>query len=301
MKGTSAPLARLEGEHWWYRGRRRVYLAHLRAALGSVRTGRALDVGGASGGFARGLSRYAETVHAIDLDRRQLGDAEIAGRARLVQGDACALPMRDRSYDLVTLFDVLEHVEDEQRVLGEVRRVLRPGGLTVLSVPAYDWLYAHHDRGETRVRRYTRARLRRALEAADLKVERVTHANVVLFPLIAPTVLMFKLLETLRVVPAMARHVNLSVPTPPWLAAMLYRAFTSELGLSGRFDLPFGHSIVVIARRPVPTRTRRVKRGPSTTIAAETLESTSAPLPTQDVAEVPTQANATSENEDARD
>jgi SAM-dependent methyltransferase len=205
-----------------------------------------------------------------------LTEAHLHGRASLFQGDVRALPMRDRSYDLVTLFDVLEHVDDEQKALGEVRRVLRPGGLAVLSVPAYDWLYAHNDRVAGRVRRYTRARLRRALEAADLKVERLTHANVVLFPLIAPTVLMFKLLEALRIVPATARHTNLSVPTPPWLATVLYRAFTSELSFSGRFDIPFGHSIVAIARRPVPTRTRRVKRRDVPSIV---VDAPAAPLP----------------------
>ncbi|MBK7875696.1 MAG: methyltransferase domain-containing protein [Planctomycetes bacterium] len=258
MSSARRSLARLEGEHWWFRGRRKVYLSHLRAAMGSVRVPRALDVGGADGGFAEALTAFAESV--VELEPNDAGERSVAvehAGPRLV-GDVRALPFADRRFDLVTLFDVLGRAEDETRALAEVRRVVRPGGLVLVSVPAHDWLHAHG--GDVPRRRYTRARLRRALEAADLTVERITHANVVLFPLLAPTVMLFKVLELLRIVPTSDRHTNLSVPTPKWLAALLYRAFTSELSLSGRFDLPFGHSIVALARRPVPSRTKRVKR-----------------------------------------
>lgn len=271
MSGSEAHrYSAIEGEHWWYRGRRKVYLSHLRAAIGGVPVGRALDLGC---GAARGLAPYAREIVGLDLDGAEhalpgLGGARVAGKA-------LALPFADRAFDLLTAFDVLERVADEEQALAEVRRVLRPGGLAVLSVPAYDWLHAHQ---EGDVRRYTRARIRRALEAADLGVERTTHANVVLFPLIAPTVLAFELLQRLRIVPTAARHTNLAVPTPPWLAALLYRAFTSELSLSGRFDLPFGHSIVALARRPIPARTKRVKRSVHLRVRALAPEP-AAPLP----------------------
>lgn len=269
-------LARLEGEHWWFRGRRKVYLSHLRAAMGSVRVPRALDLGGADGGFARALTAFAEEVVELDADPAVLAD-ETSHSGPRVAGSIGALPFADRRFDLVTLFDVLGSEGDDARALAEVRRVLRPGGLVLVSVPAHDWLHAHGSAERAAGPRYTRARLRRALESADLVVERVTHANVVLFPLIAPTVLLFKVLELLRVVPTSARHTNLSVPTPPWVAALLYRAFTSELSLSGRFDLPFGHSIVALARRPVPSRTKRVKRRVRLVVGA--VEEPRAPLP----------------------
>ncbi|MBI5363657.1 MAG: class I SAM-dependent methyltransferase [Planctomycetes bacterium] len=275
----------IEGEHWWYRGRRKVYLSHLRAAIGGVPVGRALDLGG---GDTMGLAPFARDVVGLDLDGAERARAR-AGGAR-VAGKALALPFADRAFDLVTAFDVLERVEDEEQALAEVRRVLRPGGLAMLSVPAYDWLHAHQ---EGDVRRYTRARIRRALEAADFTVERTTHANVVLFPLIAPTVLAFELLQRLRVVPTSSRHTNLSVPTPPWLAALLYRAFTSELSLSGRFDLPFGHSIVALARRPIPARTKRVKRRAQLRVRALASEP-AAPLPsaTEAVSSAPRPSDA---------
>jgi len=252
-------FAELEREHWWFRGRRRVYLELLRAALGSVRVPRALDLGGGAGGFSEALGDAAERVVRVDLDAEALRLAQERRAGPCAVADARRLPFRARSFDLVALFDVLEHVPEEARALAEVRRVTRPGGLIVLSVPAYAWLYANNDRVAGHVRRYTRARLRRALEAGGLRVERVTHTNVALFPAIAPAVLLLKLAERLRLVPRRSQHTNLSLPAPRWLSALLYRVFAAELWLSRRFDLPVGHSILALARRPTAERTRRVR------------------------------------------
>lgn len=262
-RGRRSALARLEGEHWWFRGRRKVYLSHLRAAMGSVRVPRALDVGGAEGGFARALTDFAEQVVEVDVAHGDDGRDAPRGAERGAREGAYvtarmeALPFGDRRFDLVTLFDALGTADDEARALAEARRVLRPGGLLVVSLPANDGFFAY---GRSGVRSTTRARLRRALESADLNVERVTHASVLLLPLLAPTLALFRLLAALRIVPTSARHTNLAVRTPKWLAPLLYRAFTSELSFTGRFDLPFGHSIVALARRPIPSRTKRVKR-----------------------------------------
>jgi SAM-dependent methyltransferase len=246
-------LEALERDHWWFRGRRAVYLGLLRRQLAGKRVSRTLDLGCGVGGFLEGLAQVSERVQPADFDlpslafcaRREL-PANVAP-PMLVRCDA--LPFADASFDLVCLFDVLEHLDDDRAALREVARVLRPGGLALASVPAHAWLYSNNDRVAGHRRRYSRSQLARALAAAGLAIERNTHSNVLLFPLIAPALLGAKLFERVFA-RGDSTHTNLSWPMPAWGHALCARLFAAELPLSARFDLPLGHSIAALARRP---------------------------------------------------
>ncbi len=241
----------LERDHWWFRGRRTVYLGLLRHHLAGRRPRRVLDLGTGVGGFLDGLAELCDRVHPADTDAESLRRCVARGFPAAVLADGYRLPFRDASFDLVCLFDVLEHLDDDAAALAEVRRVLEPGGLVFLSVPAYPWLYANNDRVAHHRRRYTRAMLSGLFAGAGLAEERNTHTNVALFPLIAPTVLGLRAAE--RVLLRGERssdHTNLSWPLPRPVHGLLHAAFAAELPLSRRADLPFGHSIVAIARRP---------------------------------------------------
>ena len=141
-----------------------------------------------------------------------------------------------------------EHAADDARVLAEVTRVLAPGGLCFLSVPAWPALYAENDRVARHHRRYRRGGLARLCAGAGLEVVRNTHTNALLFGLIAPTVLALKAWEAIG--PPSSGHTNLSWTPPGWVNELCYQAFAAELTLSRHADLPLGHSIVLAARRP---------------------------------------------------
>jgi len=243
----------LEREHWWFRGRRRVYLGLIERHLDGAPIGRALDLGSGAGGFLPGLARLARRVWPADSDPRSLaacGRRELPGNVGAPVRSSCeALSFADGSFDLVCLFDVLEHTGDDVACLREVRRVLSPGGRLFASVPAYPALYAANDRLSGHERRYTRSSLARSLEQAGLLIERNTHANVILAPLILPAVLAIKTWERVFERPGASRRTNLSWPVPRCAHSLLYRAFAAELPLSARFDLPLGHSIAAIARK----------------------------------------------------
>ena len=239
----------LEERHWWFRGRRAVYLGLLRHHLAGARPARVLDLGCGVGGFLGGLADLGGRVFPTDIDRASLLHCKERGFPLGVVSDGYALPYRDGAFELVCLFDALEHIPDEARALAEVRRVLAPGGHVIASVPAYPFLYANNDRVARHCRRYTRATLRRALTSAGLEVERNSHANVFLFPLILPTVLFLKATEKLLRRPPDAGHTNLSVPMPDALQGLLARVFAAELVLTKRMNWPAGHSLVAVARK----------------------------------------------------
>src|SRR5579883_787921 len=134
--------ARLEDTHWWFLGRRRLVLAELARHAGT-NAGRILDIGCGTGGM---LPQYAAFGNACGLDPSE--EAQDACRRRgvpFVRGSGAQLPFADASIDVITALDVIEHVRDDAGLLRELRRVLRPGGVLVLTVPAYQFLWSQHD------------------------------------------------------------------------------------------------------------------------------------------------------------
>ena len=240
----------LERDHWWFRGRRTVYLGLLEHHLAGERPPRVLDLGCGVGGFLGGLARLGGRVFPADISADSLVRCRERGFPGGVVSSGYALPYASAVFDLVCLFDAIEHIEDDARVLQEVARILKPGGLVMLTVPAYQFLYANNDRVAQHHRRYNRARLRAALEPSGLAIERNSHSNVLLFPLILPAVLAIKALETLVPRKLDPDHTNLSWPMPAWMHSLLHAIFAAELLVTRRFDWPAGHSIACIARKP---------------------------------------------------
>jgi len=243
-----AQLDQLAHEHWWLRGRQRVCLGLLEAALDGRRPERVLDVGSGSGGFLGPLRRLGGTLHHMDSDHESVELCRARGESGGLVASGGNLPFAPETFDLVCLFDVIEHIADDREALTEVARVLRPGGTAFLHVPAHPWLFAQNDRVAGHHRRYTRSGLRDLALDAGLEVQRLTGTNVILLPGIATAVLALKGLESLgfgRRQP----HTNLSWPLPSWAHTLLARTFAAELRLSRTRDLPTGHSLALVARK----------------------------------------------------
>ena len=161
-------------------------------------------------------------------------------------GSALALPFEDAVFDVVTAFDVLEHCEPEDTALDEVRRVLRPGGHLVLSVPAYSWAWTDFDVANGHHRRYTTARAAAAVERAGFVTDRVTYGFASVFP-------MFAAERAARRLTRRRPHGPADIVELPQLPGPLNSAL---LGLSridravlARRDLPFGSSVFLAATR----------------------------------------------------
>jgi SAM-dependent methyltransferase len=173
-------LAQVEDRHWWYRERR--YL--LANAVRGIEPGVALDIGAAGGGNTRVLRSLGWQPVALEYGQE---GAEIARERGLsvMRADMVQLPVADKSLDLVVAFDVLEHIEDDLAAANEAHRVLRPGAMLLVAVPADPRLWSAHDDAVGHVRRYTRPTLTTLLTDAGFTIESIGSWNVLLRPVVA--------------------------------------------------------------------------------------------------------------------
>jgi len=252
-RAAFALFAKLEQRHWWFRGRRALYVRLLGHVLGQQWNrlpGDLLiaDVGCGVGGFIEPLEQFGSVI-GIELDLPAVEWCRQRGHAGTVVGRCDALPVARDRFDLATMWDVLEHTPDDAAVLNEVRSVVKPGGHLALSLPAYPFLYSNNDKVAQHYRRYTRGGIRRLLEANGWDVVKATYVNVLLSPAIIPAVLAIKLKQMLLpVVNDETSNLSWSLPTP--LNNMLARLFAAEYHVLRHVSAPFGHSLFVVARCP---------------------------------------------------
>ena len=240
-------FARLEDHHFWFVARKRIFHALLDREIGPRRDLKLLDVGCGAGSMLGPMQRYG-TVHGVDLDEESVQWCRNRGFQDVQTGSAYELPHADATFDMVGLYDTIEHIPDDHKALTEALRVLRPGGLLFLSVPAYQFLWSQNDRIAHHQRRYSRGRLRRLVEGAGFEVRRITYFNTVLLPLIVPAVYWQKLLDRLGRLPE--GYNNCSVPVPGPLNALFTLLMGAERWPLRWVDLPVGHSLIAIARKP---------------------------------------------------
>ena len=224
--------------HWWFRGRLAVLLAVLRRALPPRRV-RLLELGCGTGNVLAALGGFGEAV-GMEPHPDLVAAARAAGLDARPGQLPAELPVPDGWAEVVLLLDVLEHLDDDAAGLAAARRALAPGGLLVVTVPAYRWLWSGHDVALGHRRRYTAGVLARRVGEAGFAVERVSYFNTLLFPVVAAVRAWKRLVG--------ARGHDLSRPPEPWNRA-LERVFALERHLVPRLALPFGSSLLLLARR----------------------------------------------------
>ncbi len=231
-----------EERSWWFRGRRRVLEAAV-ARLGLPEGARIVDVGCGTGGNLAMLQHYGD---AVGVEPSPVGAAYARERtgAEVVEATAEDTRLPAASADLVTAFDVLEHLDDDLAALGELRRVLKPGGRLLVTVPAFMMLWSGHDVALHHRRRYRRAQLHERLSRAGFRVDWVSYYNASLFPAVAAVRL------TRRLLGGGATKADGVSPPPPPLNRALEALFAAERHVVGRAPLPFGVSLIAAATVP---------------------------------------------------
>ena len=266
-----AKMFALEDRYWWFVARRRLALGLLRPPPPAPSTWGAtpeesthnlasrpsadppatnhagegvpvvLDLGCGTGVVLSELASWAVPV-GLDMSALALDFCRKRGLSRLATGDGTAMPFAALAFDAMVGLDVFEHIEDDEAAFAQAYRALRPGGRLVLSVPAFRFLWGPHDAALHHFRRYTRGEMVARLVAAGFVVDRCTYSVFLLFPL----VVVWRLFEKRKRGPAKASLVAL----PEWANRLLIGIQGVEAWITRWTDLPWGSSVVAVARRP---------------------------------------------------
>ena len=235
-----ACLEHIERWHFWFIGRRALVNRLLSKYIGNEKK-TFLDIGCGTGNMVEILSAQGHKVVGLDLLPQGLHSTRHSvPNSMLIQADlSIQLPLSDNLFDVVIVLDVLEHLDDES-VLEEANRVLLPGGIILLTVPAFPWLWSFRDTDAGHLRRYTRKSLHDLLSKSDLQIIETRYYQFILFPFIAIT----------RFIGRKRKEARDFEEQPVWVVNKVLSWINKfEVWLGDFIPPPYGSSLVVVCQK----------------------------------------------------
>ena len=233
-----AKMREAEDHYWWFVSRRRLALAMLERFSGS--NDRILDVASGTGAVLSELQKLG-WAGGVDFSPLAVKFCLERGLPNLMVGNAEAVPVQSGTINAVVSLDTLEHVADDEAGMGEIARVLKPGGVLVLNVPAFKWLWGPHDVALMHYRRYTKRQIKDLLERHGFKLEKLSYSVFLLFPV----VVLIRWLDKFRWGPAKVSLPKVSSRFNSFLVKL--QDMEARWIISG--SLPWGSSVVAVARK----------------------------------------------------
>jgi SAM-dependent methyltransferase len=231
----------VENVHWWFVARRFIVEEILARQLHLPPGATVLDVGCGTGGVAACLAKRYQ-VFGTDTSPLAVDFCRKRGLKNIHCGTLDDAPFSENQFEAILLLDVIEHIDNDENVLRQVWRLLRPGGFAVITVPAYNWLWSRHDDLNNHKRRYTASTLRAPIERAGFRIRKLSYFNCILFPLALVERLVLKALGS-------SPADGLTIPFGP-LNTFFKWLFELERFPLRKMRLPFGLSLIVVAKRP---------------------------------------------------
>lgn len=233
----------LEKSHWWFRGRRNIITSILSSCVPD-KVESALDIGCGTGFNAALLKKFAEKITGVESSDEAITFAEKVGISfPLIKGEFPLVVIKEQ-YDLISLLDVLEHIDDERQAAQEIERLLKPGGIAVITVPAFPFLWSEHDTLAHHKRRYTQRTLM-SLFAAETQciIEKMSYYNFFLFlPIVT--------FRFMRRIIGLKKGESDIFSVPHMLNEILYSVFSWEHLLIRHLNFPIGISLICVVRKP---------------------------------------------------
>lgn len=229
----------IENIHWWFAARRKILISYLLHRADTSRRLKLLDVGCGTGALLAEAAHYFDT-YGTDASPRAIEFCRKRGLSNLFVGDLDALPGPEH-FDIITLLDVIEHIDDDRGTLRQAANRLNKDGAILVTVPAYAWLWSAHDVVNHHKRRYTQAMLARTITGAGFHIVHLSYFNTLLFPLAV-----FR--RTYARVTGQQEAGDFRIPSGPVNAA-LEGIFGMEQYALPYVSLPFGLSILCWATR----------------------------------------------------
>jgi SAM-dependent methyltransferase len=235
-------LARVEERHWYYAGKREFVRRWLHRVGPPKEQQVLLDCGAGTGRFAHEMQRHCQVLvlddheEALELLRLSFPDERVIA---LTNG---SVPLPDASIDYLTALDVLEHIENDVEAVRGFHRLLKPGGVVLVTVPASMVLWSYWDVSLHHFRRYSRAGLKTIFTVEKWDIVHVNYTNILVFP----CVWLLRKLRKQKPTGDTANRMEDQIP-PAWLNALLRWIFVTMA--LWRMPLPFGVSLLLVARR----------------------------------------------------
>ncbi len=236
--------ASVEDKHWWFVARRQI-IEKVIQRLNLQKNAQILEAGCGTGGNLQMLSRHGQ-VSAMELEEVA---CQLANQRQVTQVKRGSLPDNipfSLQYDLILILDVIEHLDDDLSALKALYYKLKPGGYLLITVPAYRFLWSEHDDINHHKRRYRLKGLKQVVKKAGYELNYSSYFNTFLFPVVAIVRVLAKLLPKQN---NNQISSDLVVPSKP-VNQVLKWLFASERYLINKFPLPFGVSILLLARKP---------------------------------------------------
>lgn len=240
----------LERNHWWFRARMNIIITHLNELTSRLNQPiKILNVGAGTGYTTEVLNRYGITT-SVEYDADCCVMAKEKTGLEFENESITALPYADNSFDLVTAFDVIEHVEDHQKAVSELIRVTKKGGMIYTTVPTFMFLWSHHDVVNQHIRRYTKGNFMALWQPHLNEVQLVynTYFNFWLFPPIAAFRALSKLLPQKAIRKGAGSDFTLYKSNA--IDTVLYNILNTEnFFVRNKISLPFGVSLLTSFRK----------------------------------------------------
>jgi len=231
-------MAELDDRHWWYRARRRILAELVRREARPPKDARILEIGCGTGHNLSMLAGFGH-IDGLELDDEMRALSEKRLGRKIMRSPLPELgEVKDKSYDLIGAFDVIEHIDDDVAAVAAIATKLKPGGKFMMTVPAHPWMWTAHDVANHHKRRYSKRALRTLIEGSPMKLDRIGYFNSLLFPVAVAERAVSKLRGK--------DDGNVSLPPAP-LNSALEAVFGAERYLVGRLPLPPGLSLFAVA------------------------------------------------------
>ncbi len=233
-----------EKHHWWSKVRRNLICQLLSKYLsGRFEGTRILDYGCGSGYLVGQLQKTGYRAYGEDISQEAIEFGQKQGIGNLSVSRGSEINFAGNSFKTVLALDVIEHIKDDQFVFKEIERVLKPGGIAIITVPAYQWLWGVQDDIAHHYRRYTAGSLAKVLnENTNLQILRKTYFNTFLFPSIAVVRILSKWFNL------KGRESDFDINNK-WLNNLFFYIFDLERRFLKGINFPFGVSILLIAKK----------------------------------------------------
>lgn len=228
-----------EETHWWFVARRQIIKKVLDtyAPIQDSASNTILEIGTGTGGNLKMLSKYGK-IYGMEMDQNACEIAKSRDICDVKQGKLPKEFPFDINFDLICMFDVLEHIEKDVETLNSIKKKLTHRGKIVLTVPAYQWLWSHHDVVNHHYRRYNQKTLQKVVSDVGLTVTYISYFNTWLMPIIA-SIRLIK--NSLR----LKENSDLS-ESNKYMNKYLTHIFASERLLMPKLTLPFGVSLIAV-------------------------------------------------------